>query len=42
MLPKTKLRRLVAAALALGVLAAASPAAGLAENIGGGPGSAIR
>jgi hypothetical protein len=36
MLAKTSLRRLVAAGLVLGVLAAVTPAAGLAANPGGG------
>jgi hypothetical protein len=34
---KTRLRRLLAAALTLGVLAVAMPATGLASNVGGGP-----
>jgi hypothetical protein len=37
MLSKTSLRRLLVAGLVLGVLAAVSPAAGIAANIGGGP-----
>jgi hypothetical protein len=37
MLSKTSLRRLLAACLVLGVLAAVTPAAGLAQNGGGGP-----
>lgn len=37
MISKTSLRRLIAVAVMLGVLAATSPAASLAENIGGGP-----
>jgi hypothetical protein len=37
MLSKTKLRRLLAVGLALGVLAAVTPSAGLAQNGGGGP-----
>jgi hypothetical protein len=37
MLSKSSLRRLVAVAFVLGVLAAVTPAAGLAQNIGGGP-----
>jgi hypothetical protein len=37
MLSRTSLRRLLATGLALGVLAALSPAAGLASNPGGGP-----
>jgi hypothetical protein len=36
MLSRTSLRRLVATGLALGVLAAVTPAAGLASNPGGG------
>jgi hypothetical protein len=36
MLSKTSLRRLCAAGLVLGVLAAVTPAAGLAANPGGG------
>jgi hypothetical protein len=36
MLSKTSLRRLLATGLALGVLAAVAPAAGLASNPGGG------
>jgi hypothetical protein len=37
MLSKTSLRRLLAAGLVLGVLAAVTPATGLASNPGGGP-----
>jgi hypothetical protein len=37
MLSKTSLCRLLAAGLVLGVLAAVTPAAGLAANVGGGP-----
>ena len=37
MLFKTRLRRLIAVGLVLGVLTAVTPAAGLAQNIGGGP-----
>jgi hypothetical protein len=37
MLLKTTFRRLFAVAVMLGVLAAASPAASLADNIGSGP-----
>jgi hypothetical protein len=37
MLSRTTLRRLLATGLALGVLAAVAPAAGLASNPGGGP-----
>jgi hypothetical protein len=37
MLHKGTFRRLLAMATMLGVLAATSPAASLAENIGGGP-----
>jgi hypothetical protein len=36
MLSRTSLRRLLATGLALGVLAAVAPAAGLASNPGGG------
>jgi hypothetical protein len=36
MLSRTSLRRLLATGLALGVLAAVTPAAGLASNPGGG------
>jgi hypothetical protein len=38
MLPKTSLRRLLAVSLALGAIAAVTPAAGLASNPGGGHG----
>jgi hypothetical protein len=34
---KTRLRRLLATGLVLGVLAAVAPATGLAQNGGGGP-----
>jgi len=34
---KANLRRFIAVAVMLGVLAATSPAASLAENVGGGP-----
>jgi hypothetical protein len=34
---KRRLRRLIAVGLALGVLAVATPATGLASNVGGGP-----
>ena len=37
MLSRTRLRRLLAAGLMLGVLAVAMPATGLASNVGGGP-----
>jgi hypothetical protein len=37
MLSKTSLRRLLAAGFALGVLAVAMPATGVASNVGGGP-----
>jgi hypothetical protein len=37
MLLKTTFRRLLAVAVMLGVLAATSPAASLADNIGSGP-----
>jgi hypothetical protein len=37
MLSKTSLSRFIAAGIVLGVLAAATPAAGLASNAGGGP-----
>jgi hypothetical protein len=37
MLSKTTARRLIATGLALGVLAAVTPAAGLGSNVGGGP-----
>jgi hypothetical protein len=37
MLLKTTFRRVLAVAVMLGVLAAASPAASLADNIGSGP-----
>ena len=37
MLHKTTFRRLLAVAVMLGVLAATSPAASIAENIGGAP-----
>ncbi len=37
MLSKTSLRRLLAAGFVLGVLAAVTPASGLAQNVGGGP-----
>jgi hypothetical protein len=37
MLSKKNLRRLLAAAFALCVLAVATPATGLASNVGGGP-----
>jgi len=36
MLSKASLRRLITTGLVLGVLAAATPAAGLAQNVGGG------
>ena len=36
MLSRTRLRRLVAVGLVLGALAAVTPAAGLAQNVGGG------
>src|SRR5262249_1837474 len=38
MLSKASLRRLITTGLVLGVLAAATPAAGLAQNVGGGGG----
>jgi hypothetical protein len=38
MLSKASLRRLVTTGLVLGVLAAAAPAAGLAQDVGGGGG----
>ena len=37
MLSKTRMRRLLAVGLVLGALAAATPAAGLSANVGGGP-----
>jgi len=37
MLSRTRIRRLLAVGLVLGVVAAVTPAAGLAQNVGGGP-----
>jgi hypothetical protein len=42
MLSKTSLRRLITAGLVLGVLAATAPAAGLAQNVGGGGAPVVR
>src|SRR5262249_36708736 len=41
MLSKASLRRLITTGLVLGVLAAATPAAGLAQNVGGGGGGPV-